>query len=36
MIKSKIISYMEEEEDEWKEMFSGKKDLLIEILASVD
>ena len=36
MIKSKIVSYIEEEEDEWKEMFSGKKDLLIEILASVD
>ena len=36
LIKSKIVRYMREEEDEWKEMFSGKKDLLIEILADAD
>merc|ERR1712192_57131 len=36
LVKSKIVSRMGEEEDEWKETFSGKKDLLIEILANVD
>ena len=36
LVKSKIVSHMGEEEDEWKETFSGKKDLLIEILADVD
>jgi len=36
LVKSKIVKHMGNEENEWKEMFSGKKDLLIEILADVD
>ena len=36
LVKSKIVSHMGEEEEEWKETFIGKKDLLIEILADVD